>query len=438
MCMLNKRIIADILGVKHTIIESFNSIDNKGDIVINVRPTKGQQLRCPICNRKSDFYDKGRGMRLWRNCDWNNRLVYLASYAPRINCKKHGVLVAKVPWARHNSGFTYEFEQVVAYKALSCSKTAVSNEMRISWESVGNIISRVRKSVDPNPKSRLDGLVRIGVDETSYRKGHKYLTVIVNHDTGKAIWVSAGYGSDILSSFFEQLTPEQRASIKYVTADGARWISSCIEEYCPGAIRCMDSFHVVEWATEALDKVRKEAWRDARSNATPKPKRKRGRPSADAPKMLPSEADHLKGVKYALGKAPENLTYNQQTRLAMLAISDKRLYRAYLWKEGLRLILHASYEEAAEVLDSWIKGVKHCRIPEFLDLGKKIERHRDAILATVKYGLSNARIEAINNKIKLTIRMAYGFKNIENMLDMIMLRCSDIKIPLPWEELIAA
>ena len=90
-------------------------------------------------------------------------------------------------------------------------------------------------------------------------------------------------------------------------------------------------------------------------------------------------------------------------------------------------------EAGKKQLDHFIKWAQHCRIPEFVELQRKIRRHYDAILASLEHGLSNARIEAVNNKIKLTIRMAYGFRNINNMIDMIMLRCSDIDVKLPWE-----
>ena len=87
-------------------------------------------------------------------------------------------------------------------------------------------------------------------------------------------------------------------------------------------------------------------------------------------------------------------------------------------------------------MEHFIKWAQHCRIPEFVELQRKIRRHYAAILATLEHRLSNARIEAVNNKIKLTIRMAYGFRNIDNMIDMIMLRCSDIEVQLPWESLL--
>lgn len=316
---------------------------------------------------------------------------------------------------------------------MNCSKTAVSKLMRIAWNTVGPIISRVQADMDPDPSKRFDGLVNIGVDETSYKKGHKYITVVVNHDTGKVIWAHPGHGKTIFTKFFQQLTKEQRSSIRLISGDGARWIADCMKEFCPQADRCIDPFHVVEWAMEALDDVRRAAWNDARKSAKQATKRKRGRPHKGA-EVPESKASFIKQSRYALGKAPEHLTEAQQAKIEMIAKSDNRLYRAYLLKEKLRLVFHMDdLETAQQELDGWIKWAQHCRIKVFVDLQRKIRRHYDAILATIKYGLSNARIEATNNKIKLSIRMAYGFRNIENMLSMIMLRCSDIDIRLPWE-----
>ena len=206
-----------------------------------------------------------------------------------------------------------------------------------------------------------------------------------------------------------------------------------MDEFCPQAERCIDPFHVVQWATEALDEVRREAWREAQKKAKADPKRKPGRPTKDTPKKDTTAKD-LKGSRYALGKAPEHLTEKQEAQLAFIAVSDKRLYRAYLLKEKLRLVFQCEDVETAKTeLDGWIKWAQHCRIKVFVELQRKIRRHYDAILATMEYHLTNAVVEATNRKIKLSIYMAYGFRNIDNMLDMIMLRCSDIEVRLPWE-----
>ncbi len=156
--------------------------------------------------------------------------------------------------------------------AVNCSRVAVAAFMRISWNTVGPIIERVEKDLDINPNARFDNLVRIGVDETSYRKGHKYITTVVNHDTGNVIWVAKGHGKTIFEQFFKLLTPEQRNSIQLVSGDGAKWIDECIKEYCPNANRCVDPFHVIEWAMDALDSVRVDAWREAKAATKEQPK----------------------------------------------------------------------------------------------------------------------------------------------------------------------
>lgn len=429
--MLKKRILKEALNVKQTVIENVE-LNFDGSIQIQVYPTKGQRNRCGICGRKSPFYDYGQGQRGWRANDIGTAKVYLVADSPRVCCKEHGVVTSSVPWARHKSRYTYDFEQMVAWHAKNSSKTVVAQLMRISWNSIGPIISRVKEDLDPDPSKRFENLKRIGVDETSYRKGHKYMTVVVDHDTGKVIWVSQGHGKSVLTKFFKLLTKEQRASIEHVTGDGARWIAQCVEEFCPNAIRCIDPFHVVQWATESVDSVRREAWQDARKKTKTQTKSLPGRPRKGTPPKDTTASD-IKGSRYALGKAPENLTANQRAKLEMIAKSDNRLYRAYQLKEKLRLVFQMDEVEGKLELDAWIGWAQRSRIPVFVDLQRKIRRHYDAIIETLRVGLSNARIEAINNKIKLSIRMAYGFRNMQNMLDMIMLRCSDIQVLLPWQ-----
>lgn len=117
--------------------------------------------------------------------------------------------------------------------------------MRISWNTISPIITMVERQLSANSEIRFDNFKRIGIDETSYKKGHKYITVVINHDTGKVIWTGEGHSESALANFFELLTEEQRNNIELVSADGARWIANCIEKYCPGAERCIDPFHVV-------------------------------------------------------------------------------------------------------------------------------------------------------------------------------------------------
>ncbi len=201
--------------------------------------------------------------------------------------------------------------------------------------------------------------MNIGIDETSYKKGHKYITVIVNRDTNTVVWASQGHGKGVLTQFYKQLTPEQLSSIKVVTGDGAKWITECVNEFTPYCERCVAPFHVVQWAMDALDEVRREVWREACAEFTRLSKehpRKNGRPKDGDPNTAilnaaKAKADEIKNSAYALGKAPENLTENQQNRVAMIAENNNRLYRAYRMKEMLRLLLKIKdTDEAGDAL----------------------------------------------------------------------------------------
>ncbi|MDD5853010.1 MAG: ISL3 family transposase [Lachnospiraceae bacterium] len=434
----------NILNVKNTVIEGcrfYSDKENVKHIRIKARPNKWHQNDCPFCHQSCPVYDRhSSSPTVWRGLDWGGIMVEIEYLNHRIRCPEHGVCVAEVPWAYPGSRFTKDFDLTVAWFASYLPRSTTSYFMRIDWETVGRCVNRALHDLEPERSRRLDGLVNIGIDETSYKKGHKYITVIVNHDTNTVVWASEGHGKSVLEKFYRQLTKEQLSSIKVVTGDGARWITECVNEYTPECARCVDPFHVVEWAMEALDEVRRDSWHEAYAEYQQLRKdnpRKPGRPKKDDESSAvinaaKAKAEEIKGSAFALGKAPENLTQKQQLRIAMLASSNKRLYRAYLLKEQLRLLLKATDVDTAEAeLKKWLWKASHSRIPSFRELYQKIKRHRIHILNTIRYGMSNARIEATNNKIKLIIRKAYGFRNIQNMLDMVYLVCSDIRIPLP-------
>ena len=137
--------------------------------------------------------------------------------------------------------------------------------MRIKWGTVGNCVGRVQKSSAEFVKPTMLPS-KLAIDEVSFKKGHKYITTVQNLDNGEIIWAAEGFGKAVLEAFFKEYTEEQLHAVKYVVADGARWITSCIEEYCPNAVRCMDPFHVVAWANEELDNARKRLSSDLKKN----------------------------------------------------------------------------------------------------------------------------------------------------------------------------
>ncbi len=438
-----KSLCKKLLNFKNTVItgcEFYTDADSVNHIRIQARPSKWHENECPYCHRRCPGYDsRCRKPRIWRGLDWGTTLVEIEYQTHRIECLEHGVVVADIPWAYPGSGFTKDFDLTAAWFAVHLPRSVVAEYFRVDWETVGRCISRTKDVIEPEISHRLDNLVNIGIDETSYKKGHKYITVIVNHDTNTVVWIALGHGKSVLEKFYQQLTEEQRTSIKVVTGDGAKWITECVDEFTPDCVRCVDQFHVVQWAMDTLDEVRRESWRDAYTQVKELKKanpRKPGRPKEDDPatqeiRQASEKADKIKNSSYVLGKAPENLTEKQKIRVEMISKTDKRLYRAYCLKESLRLLLKLKDLGEAEVeLKHWLWRASHSRIPAVYELYKKIKRHKDHILNAIRLGMSNARIEAANNKIKLIIRKAYGFRNIQNLIDMVYLVCSNLRIPL--------
>ena len=195
----------------------------------------------PICGKKCPGYDQwSKNVRRWRALDIGGLLLFIETNQERICCTEHGVQYAAVSWAYEGSRFTKDFDKTAAWLALRLSKKAVAEFLRIDWETVGRCIARARNDIEPNLKKRMDGLVHIGIDETSYRKGCKFLTVILDHDKNRVVYLHEGHGKFVLEKFYEELTEVQRKSIKVVIGDGARWITECVEKYTPECVRCMD------------------------------------------------------------------------------------------------------------------------------------------------------------------------------------------------------
>jgi transposase len=338
--------------------------------------------------------------------------VVIEAGAPRVQCAEHGVVVAAVPWARHGSGFTKGFEETVAWLATRCSKSAVSELMRVAWLTVGRIIGRVVAEAGPMA-DRLRGVTRLGIDEVSYRKGQRYLTVVVDHESGLLLWAAAGNDKRTLNAFFDLLGPEGCAAVEAVTADAASWIRQVVEARCPQATLCMDPFHVVQWATDALDDVRRQVWNDARRAGQQ------------------ATADDLKGCRFALWKNPEDLTERQEAKLAHIARTNNRLYRAYLLKEQLRQVFRLALEPAKALLKAWIAWARRCRLPPFVTLARRIAEHQHRIESALTLQLSNGLVESMNTKIRLITRQAFGFHSAEPLIGLALLALGGLCPPLP-------
>ena len=406
------RVWKRLLGVEYTVVEQVVFDEDADAVVAMVRPTRSRRRRCAVCQRRCAGYDQGEGRRRWRGLDLGVVRVFLEADAPRVRCPAHGVVVAAVPWARHGAGFTRAFEDTAAWLAVHTSKVAVAELLRVAWRTVGRILTRVAEEAGQDI-DRLEGLRRIGIDEISHRKGHRYLTVVVDHDTGRLVWAAPGHDEQTLEGFFDALGEDRARQLTHVSADAAVWIANTLARRCPAVVLCLDPFHIVRWATDALDEVRRQTWNAARRDGQP------------------ALARELKGARFALWKNPEHLTVRQRGKLARVAEVNQHLYKAYLLKEELRLVFKLKGARAVALLDAWLVWARRCRIPAFVKLARSVTDHRTGIQATLLHGLSNGLVESVNTKLRLLTRIAFGFHSPQALIGLAMLALGGLCPPLP-------
>lgn len=411
--MRNKSVWERACGLSETVVEGVEFDDVADAIVVSVRPAARARGRCGRCRRRSPRYDGGEGRRRWRALDLGTTRVFVEAGAPRVRCRDHGVIVAAVPWARHRAGHTRDFDDLAAWLAVRTSKSAVMELLRVAWRTVGAIVTRVNADIDATI-DRLEGLRRIGIDEISYKRGHRYLIVVVDHDSGRLVWAGPGRNDAALNVFFDELGPDRSALLTHVSADMADWIARVVAARAPNAVRSADPFHVVVWAIEALDIERRRAWNEAKGR---RPTREVGR----RPARATGDAKHIAQSRYALWKNPGDLTRRQHHQLDWIAKTDPRLWRAYLLKEGLRYVFAVKGEEGKVALDRWIEWARRSRIPAFVHLQRRIVTHRAAIDIALTTGLSQALVESTNTKIRLLTRIAFGFHGYQPLIALAML-----------------
>lgn len=410
--MRSARVWKRLLGVEHTVVEQVVFDEDADAVVAMVRPTRSRRRRCAVCQRRCAGYDQGEGRRRWRGLDLGVVRVFLEADASRVRCPAHGVVVAAVPWARHGAGFTRGFEDTAAWLAVHTSRVAVAELLRVAWRTVGRMLTRVAEEAG-HGVDRLAGLRRIGIDEISHRKGHRYLTVVVDHDTGRLVWAAPGHDEQTLERFFDALGEDRAGQLTHVSADAAVWIANTVARRCPAVVLCLDPFHIVRWATDALDEVRRQTWNAARRDGQP------------------ALARELKGARFALWKNPEHLTVRQRGKLARVAQVNQHLYKAYLLKEELRLVFKLKGPRAVALLDAWLVWARRCRIPAFVKLARSITDHRAGIQATLLHGLSNGLVESVNTKLRLLTRIAFGFRSPQALIGLAMLALGGLCPPLP-------
>jgi transposase len=333
----------------------------------------------------------------------------------RLRCPDHGVITEGVPFARHKARFTRVFEDLVVWLCTRADRSTVALFARVTWRAVGSMCERVAE--DLRSEDDLAGLVDIGVDEISWRKHHKYLTLVSNHADSTIVWGAPGKDAVTLDGFFAALPAGGADRLESASMDMSGAFQKSVRTHAPNAVICFDPFHVIGLATDALDAVRRRHWRQARHNPDP-------------------ELTHLlKGARWALLKNPTNLTYPQAVTLARIRGMGGQLIRAYQLKESLRAIFAGDITDTTTVLGlltQWLAWASRSKLPEFVKAARTIRSHLDGITAAITRGISNGRHEGLNSKIRTMLYRAHGFHSPHAALALINLACGPRQPQLPY------
>ena len=438
------------------------------DRVIVEVALRRRRLVCPKCGFSTRARKDTRPeSSVWRHLDLGVWRLEVHCRRRRLWCPVHGARTEGVPFARPGSEFTRDFECLVAWLATKADKSTIKRMLRVDWDTVGRIVKRVCDAkLDPG---RLDDLYEIGVDEVSWKRQHKYLTLVVDHQRRQVVWGCEGSGQAAADEFFDQLDPppadlplehaKPRAAsepaimvpfgpcptipaghgipgawleaglelepalvaraglLRAVSMDMGPGYAKSVREHAPQAVICIDPYHVVQLANKALDEVRRAYWNELR---------RAGDQQA---------AKRFKDSRWSLLKKPEKLTDEQAATLARIKAAGAELWRAYQLKEAVRGIFQAglSLEDVEVLIGRLLSRLGRSRLEPFVKLGKTIRKHRDGILATIRLGINQGRTEALNNKVRLITRRAYGFHSAKAALALVLLTCGPITLHLPHE-----
>jgi transposase len=375
------------LGLGEEWIVEKTEFDSKGkrlDIYVNYK--RGAKFACPECESLCGAYDSS--LHTWQHLNFFQYTTYLHAWIPRTCCKDHGVKQIEVPWARERSGFTLLFEALIMTLVEQVPVKDIADMMGVEDTRVWRVIEHyVNKDLERADLSRVR---RVGVDETSSQKGHKYVSLFVDMDTKKAIFVTKGKDSSTVEAFKDHLikhggNPE---SIQEFSCDLSPAFISGIEAAFPNAHITFDKFHVMKLLNKAIDDTRREE--------------------------QANEKD-LKSSRYIWLKNPENLTVKQRRKLDSLTSLQLKTGRAYRMKLVFQRIFSNEPVtfDRIEALRKWCRWALRSRIDPLITFAKTLQRHWKGITRWFVSRLNNAILEGLNSLVQAAKARARGFRSVE-------------------------
>jgi len=387
--MHDKELYTQILGIRRPwkVTEVELSVA-AGEVKVFVDCQRGRRGKCPKCNQPCPGYDRRR--REWRHLDTCQFRTLLVADVPRVRCPEHGVVTVSVPWAEPGSGFTALFEALVIDWLREASISAVSRRLGLSW----NAIDRIMRAAVVRGLSRREHnpVQRIGVDETSFRRRHDYVTVVSDQADQRVLYVADDRGRESLAGYYETLSEDHREAIESIAMDMWPAYIRATREAIPGAKEkiAFDKFHVAKYLGDAIDKVRRDEHRALQ---------REGR-------------NDLLRTKHHWLMNPHNMSAKQWRGFRRLRQSTLRTARAWAIREFAMSLWHyTSRGWALRAWKRWLSWALRCRLEPVKKVAYTIREHLWGIINAIVLQADNGGAESINSRIKLLKVRARGFRS---------------------------
>jgi transposase len=360
-------------------------------VAVSIRGT-AQVLRCPRCGTK-DVIKKGVNMRLFRGLPVGRKQVWFEAAVPRVHCAKCRITrQVRIPFAEEKRRHTRQFERYALELAQITTTAHAAAHLNVSWDTVRDIEARYLGRKYSKPK--LKHLKQLAIDEIYLGKSVKFLTVVLDLESGAIVFIGRGKGAAALDPFWKRLRGSH-AKIEAVAADMSLAYALAVRKHLPNAVLVNDRFHVIKLYNDMLTKLRRELYHEAKTQL---------------------EKDILKGTRWLLLKSVDNLDDDrgEPARLLEALELNHSLAVAYYLRDDLNYLWELpSQAAAARWFDRWVKAAEKSGIKLLQTFAKTLASHRQGILAWYDYPISTGPLEAVNNKIKLLNRQAFGYRDPE-------------------------
>lgn len=376
----------------------------EGELHIHIDFRKGSKFKCPICGQEClSVHDSVE--KTWRHLNFFQYKAFLHFRTPRIDCPEDGVRMTSVPWASPSSGFTMLFEALVLQLAQCMPMGRIAevlgeHDTRL-WRIVHRHVNAARQQAD------YSGIQSVGIDETSSKRRHTYVSLFVDMDKSQVVHVAEGKDSETVKSFKDMLVSREikPTQIQNICADMSPAFRKGIKEEFPWADLTFDKFHVIKLMNEALDKVRRNEQKDQTA---------------------------LKSSRYLWLYNPKNLSEKQSVKLSGLSSMNLKTARAYRLKLALQDVYNNASDKtnAMMLLKGWYNWASRSRLTPITEFARTVKNNWAGILNYFDSKLTNGILEGMNSIVQSARNRARGYRNVNNFIAMIFLLGGKLKLEI--------